>query len=161
LLFEMGRLDDAERQVAAIAESAKRAPQSVATFLLETKEPILLMLRGDLRTAETHARAALAEAVEHQRGDYERVAAASNLGLILVDQRRSREAREQLEEALVIGERLHYAPDTLAEYQVPLAEALRHTGDPQRASELVKTATAAIAKFPAHVLLRKRIAALR
>jgi tetratricopeptide (TPR) repeat protein len=153
--LELGRLDDAERQIAAMEEGYRARPEPTAirlAVLSGVYTATLVRRRGGPRDAETLVRAALATATELGVRAEDHIDLLLVLAACLVDQRRWADARAPLEQALELGADINDVVDRRAEIEIKLALVERALGDADAARERAVRAKSVLAHHPSRIM---------
>jgi tetratricopeptide (TPR) repeat protein len=160
--IELGRWDDAERHMAALARSyGSRNDQALPLALLEGIQGAeLARARRDPRAAEARARQALAVMEELHGTPEDREDLLRVLGASLVDQGRWQEALESLAAATTIARARFGHADRLALIDVERARALAGSGRRAEAEALARSARVVFREFPGHPRALQAIEAL-
>ncbi len=131
-LAKLGRLEQAEVELAAARTLFGERGHSRGNVLTRLCTAQLQRLRGDLRGAEANAVGALSEAEEHGF-EREHVIALEYLGDVALDQHDNQTAIERFDQALLLAERLAPEGDLIPELCRRIAEVHVRIGEPNRA----------------------------
>jgi len=162
--LELGKLDDAERNLAVMeriwTKDAQRHARSLAMLNGWARARILID-RKRPAAAEKLVRTALATWQELRGDDGPHAALAYALGLALLEQRRYAEARTALEESARLAASAQQREDFFAELEVALARVDAATGARLRARERAARAREVLARYPMSLHARRDLARLR
>jgi eukaryotic-like serine/threonine-protein kinase len=159
---EAGRLDDAERQIAALDDGYRARPEQTAIRLAVLRgvyAASIARLRGAPRDAEALTRAALATATELGVGADDHIDLLLVLAASLVDQQRWTAARAPLEQALALGRSINDVEDRRAEVEIKLALVERALGHAAAARDRAAAARDILASHPSRVMAHRDVAA--
>lgn len=131
-LAKLGRLEQADRELAGARALFGERGHSRGKVLTRLCSAQMLRLRGDLRGAEAHATGALSEAEEHGF-EREHAIALEYLGDVGLDQHDNQAAIERYDQALLLAERLAPEGDLIPELCRRIAEVHVRIGEPNRA----------------------------
>jgi tetratricopeptide (TPR) repeat protein/predicted Ser/Thr protein kinase len=162
-LVELGRLDEAERQIAAYMRGLARHDDATDHRAAQMRGGVaaeLALARGQPAQAEQLARGALATLAETKARDVERVDVLLALGHSLLAQRRFADARAPLEEARQIARTHEQRADTQAIIDLGLARVDEATGHRDEARTAARTAADVLARFPGQVRARREASEL-
>jgi tetratricopeptide (TPR) repeat protein len=160
--LEVDRLDDAERQIAALDEGYRARPEQTAIRLAVLRgvyAATIARIRGAPRDAEALTRAALATATELGVGADDHIDLLLVLAAGLVDQRRWADARAPLEQALALGRSINDVEDRRAELEIKLALVERALGHAAIARDRAAGARDILASHPSRVMASRDVAA--
>jgi tetratricopeptide (TPR) repeat protein/predicted Ser/Thr protein kinase len=155
--LELGRLDAAARDIAAIDDGYRAQPEIHRLRRIRLSGRLaaeLAIARGKPGDAEAAARHALAAAGELRASDRDRAHFHASLGRSLVAQRRWAEAGSALEASLVYLDKIDARRDDIAAIEIELATAEAGLG--QRASALARArrARAVLDDYPGRLRAR-------
>ncbi len=131
-LAKLGRLDQADFELAGARVLFGERGHSRGNVLTRLCTAQMLRLRGDLTGAEAHATGALSEAEEHGF-EREHVIALEYLGDVALDQHDNQAAIERYDQALLLAEQLAPEGDLIPELCRRIGEVHVRIGEPNRA----------------------------
>ena len=160
--LELGRLDDADRDIAAIdrAYRASPRPDITETTFHGSLVAQLALARGRPAEAERLARRALDEVARLPENQGSRGVILRALGSSLIAQRRFAEAEPVLTEALAIARRSKPRADQSAIYEIALAHAEAGLGKRGDAIARARAARDVLAHYPGQPKARREVAEL-
>jgi eukaryotic-like serine/threonine-protein kinase len=155
--LELGRLDAAARDIAAIEDGYRAQPdihQLRRIRLAGRLTAELAIAHGKPRDAEAAARHALAAAGELRASDRDRAHFHASLGRSLVAQLRWAESRDALETSLGYLDKIHARRDDIAAVEIELAVAEAGLGQRAPALARARRARAVLDHYPARLRAR-------
>lgn len=154
--LELGKLDDAQRTIAALDLSYRATPmpadQRFARLGAYSAE--LALARGNASNAETLARSAVETWTEVGGDELVRPQLLSVLAATLIEQQKWDEARSTLEKALTLARAKRKREDVIAQLEIKLARVEAARGNKEARSRM-KTARDVLERYPMAVRARR------
>jgi non-specific serine/threonine protein kinase/serine/threonine-protein kinase len=161
--LELGKLDDAQRDLDDLMASYKRRPEPNdrrGATLRGQLYAQLALARGKPAEAERLAREALAELVERKATAEDMRITKQDLGSALVALGRAAEAVPLLEDVVAVAKQTNAREDQLAMSEVELAAAEIAAGKREAGTERARRAKAMLDRWPSTVKARAAVAKL-